>query len=81
LHRVAVRRRLAGESPEFIAHDLARRTLGVTEAIGIRWKLVWHVLEEHFQLVLVNACHVKQVPGRKSVMSDAAWLCRFAKPG
>lgn len=53
-------------------------TEGVThvamEATGPYWKPVWHVLEDGFELVLANAREVKNVPGRKSDVSDAAWL-------
>jgi transposase len=51
------------------------------EATGVYWKPVWHVLEDDFELMLVNARHVKQVPGRKTDVSDAAWLCRLAEAG
>ena len=44
------------------------------EATGVYWKPVWHVLEGHFELILANAAHVKNVPGRKTDVSDAAWL-------
>jgi len=40
-----------------------------------------HILEDDFELLLVNARHVKQVPGRKTDLSDAAWLCRLAEAG
>ena len=44
--------------------------LGVThvamESTGVYWKPVWNVLEGQFQLILVNAQHVKSVPGRKT---------------
>jgi len=53
----------------------------VMEATGDYWKPVWHLLEEDFELMLVNARHVKQVPGRKTDVSDAAWLCRLAEAG
>jgi len=53
----------------------------VMEATGVYWKPVWHVLEDDFDLMLVNARHVKQVPGRKTDVSDAAWLCRLAEAG
>jgi transposase len=53
----------------------------VMEATGVYWKPVWHVLEDDFELTLVNARHVKQVPGRKTDVSDAAWLCRLAEAG
>ncbi|MDN5934365.1 MAG: IS110 family transposase [Pseudonocardia sp.] len=53
----------------------------VMEATGDYWKPVWHLLEDDFALMLVNARHVKQVPGRKTDVSDAAWLCRLAEAG
>lgn len=51
------------------------------EATGVYWRPVWAILEDHFECVLVNARHVKQVPGRKTDMSDAAWLCQLAEAG
>jgi len=53
----------------------------VMEATGVYWKPVWHVLETDFECMLVNARHVKQVPGRKTDVSDAAWLCQLAEAG
>jgi transposase len=53
----------------------------VMEATGVYWQPVWHVLEDDFELMLVNARHVKQVPGRKTDLSDAAWLCQLAEAG
>ena len=44
------------------------------EATGVYWKPVWHILEGRFALVLANAAHVKNVPGRKSDVNDATWL-------
>jgi transposase len=46
----------------------------VLEATGVYWKPVWHVLEGTFELVLANAQHVRNVPGRKSDVNDAMWL-------
>jgi transposase len=46
----------------------------VMEATGVYWKPVWHVLEGTFELVLANAQHVRNVPGRKSDVNDAMWL-------
>jgi len=60
------------------AHDVKHV---VMEATGDYWKPVWHLLEDDFELMLVNARHVKQVPGRKTDVSDAAWLCRLAEAG
>ena len=48
------------------------------EATGQYWKPIWYVLEERgFQLLLVNARHVKILPGRKTDVGDAAWLCEL----
>src|ERR1700730_16503298 len=47
----------------------------VMEATGVYWKPVWHILSDgEFELVLANAGHVKNVPGRKTDVNDAAWL-------
>ena len=46
----------------------------VMEATGSYWKAVWHVLEGSFELILANAAHVRNVPGRKSDVNDAVWL-------
>ena len=51
------------------------------EATGVYWQPVWHVLEDDFALTLCNARHVKQVPGRKTDVSDAAWLCQLMEAG
>ena len=53
----------------------------VMEATGVFWKPVWAILEDEFECLLVNARHVKQVPGRKTDVSDAAWLCQLAEAG
>ena len=43
------------------------------EASGVYWKPVWHILDDgEFELVLANAAHVKNVPGRKTDVNDAA---------
>ena len=52
------------------------------EATGVYWKPVWHVLEDgEVELVLANASHVKNVPGRKTDVSDAAWLAELLAHG
>lgn len=51
------------------------------EATGVYWKPVWHVLEEHFVLILANAAHVKNVPGRKTDVNDAMWLADLLAHG
>ena len=61
------------------------RRIGVTqvamEATGVYWQPVWAILEDDFECVLVNARHVKQVPGRKTDVVDAAWLCQLTEAG
>lgn len=44
------------------------------ESTGVYWKPVWHVLEGSFELVLANAGHIKNVPGRKTDVNDATWI-------
>ncbi len=51
------------------------------EATGVYWKPVWHILEGHFELVLANAAHVKNVPGRKTDVNDAVWLADLLAHG
>ena len=51
------------------------------EATGVYWLAVWHILEDDFELTLCNARHVKNVPGRKTDMSDAQWLCQLMEAG
>jgi len=51
------------------------------EATGVYWQPVWHILEADFALTLCNARHVKQVPGRKTDVSDAQWLCQLMEAG
>jgi len=54
----------------------------VMEATGSYWKPVWYVLEERaFELKLVNAAHVKILPGRKSDVLDAEWLAELLEHG
>ena len=51
------------------------------EASAVYWKPPWAILEDEFECLLVNARHVKQVPGRKTDVSDAAWLCQLLEAG
>jgi len=54
----------------------------VMEATGQYWKPIWYVLEERgVELLLVNARHVKILPGRKTDVGDAAWLCELLEHG
>jgi len=51
------------------------------EATGVYWKPIWHVLEADFTLVLANAQHIRNVPGRKTDVSDAAWIADLLAHG
>jgi transposase len=56
-------------------------TLVAMEATGVYWKPVYYALEHRFEVWLCNAHHVKNVPGRKTDMSDAEWLADVAAHG
>jgi transposase len=51
------------------------------EATGVYWKPVWHILEGHVELLLANPVEVRNVPGRKSDVSDAVWLADLLAHG
>jgi transposase len=52
------------------------------EATGVYWKPVWHILDDgEFALLLANAAHVKNVPGRKTDVNDATWLAELLAHG
>ncbi len=51
------------------------------EATGVYWKPVWHVLEGHFALVLANAQHIRNVPGRKTDVNDSMWIADLLAHG
>jgi transposase len=51
------------------------------ESTGVYWKPVWHLLEGRFELLLVNARHIKQVPGRKTDVKDAEWIAQLLQYG
>src|SRR3954447_13381448 len=51
------------------------------ESTGVYWKPVWNLLEERFTLLLVNARHVKAVPGRKTDAKDCEWLADLLRHG
>jgi transposase len=54
----------------------------VMEATGVYWKPVWNILSDgDFKLILANAAHVKNVPGRKTDVNDATWLADLLAHG
>jgi transposase len=73
-----------------VTNDLLRlkewiQEAGIThvamESTGVYWKPVFNILEDHFEVILVNARHVKNVPGRKTDVQDSEWLCRLLRSG
>jgi transposase len=52
------------------------------EATGVYWKPVWNILSEgKFELMVANAAHIKNVPGRKTDMNDAMWIADLVSCG
>src|SRR5437762_1629126 len=51
------------------------------EATGVYWQPIWNLLEEEFTLLLVNARHIKAVPGRKTDVKDCEWLADLLRHG
>ena len=51
------------------------------EATGVYWKPVWHILEDSFELILANAMHIRNVPGRKTDVNDATWIADLLAHG
>jgi transposase len=51
------------------------------ESTGVYWKPVFNVLEEDFEIILVNARHIKNVPGHKTDKKDSRWICKLLLSG
>src|SRR6516165_8316174 len=51
------------------------------ESTGVFWKPIYNILEGHFTMLLVNARHLKQVPGRKSDVRDCQWIAQLLQYG
>jgi transposase len=51
------------------------------ESTGVYWKPVFHILEGHLEVMLVNAQHIKHVPGRKTDVKDAQWIAELLQYG
>lgn len=57
-------------------------TEGAMESTGIYWKPVLHILREYpINLMVVNARHIKNVPGRKTDKADSQWICKLLISG
>jgi transposase len=61
------------------------KSLGIThtamESTGVYWKPVFNVLEEDFEILLVNARHIKNVPGHKTDKKDSKWISKLLLSG
>jgi transposase len=51
------------------------------ESTGVYWKPIWNLLEGRVKLLLVNAHHIKQVPGRKTDVTDSQWIAQLLAHG
>ncbi len=51
------------------------------ESTGIYWRPVYNILEDEFEIILANAKHIKNVPGRKTDVADSEWLCKLMRNG
>src|SRR4029079_16872264 len=51
------------------------------ESTGVYWRPVYAILEHEFEVLLVNARHVKNVPGRKTDVRDSEWLAQLLECG
>jgi transposase len=56
-------------------------THAAMESTGVYWKPVFNILEGHAEVILVNAQHIKQVPGRKTDVKDCEWLAQLLQHG
>jgi transposase len=56
-------------------------THAAMESTGVYWKPIWNLLEGQFETLLVNAQHIKQVPGRKTDVKDAEWIAQLLQHG
>jgi len=51
------------------------------ESTGVYWKPIFNIVGDDFEIMLVNAKHIKHVPGRKTDVQDAEWLCKLLRSG
>jgi transposase len=51
------------------------------ESTGVYWKPVYYVLEDSFEIILVNARHIKNVPGQKTDKKDSEWIAKLLMSG
>lgn len=61
-----------------ISHEVS---IIAMESTGVYWKPIWNILEARFELMLVNAQHIKAVPGRKTDLKDCEWIADLLQHG
>ena len=78
-------RRVGTMTRDLLEMSLWLQQLGVThvamESTGVYWKPLWNLLEGQFELLLINAQHIKQVPGRKTDIRDCEWIADLLQHG
>jgi len=78
-------RQFATMTPDLLRMSDWLASQGVThvamESTGVYWKPIFNLMEDRFTLLLVNARHVKQVPGRKTDVKDCQWLAQLLQYG
>jgi transposase len=83
--RQVVHRRFGTTTPQLLALrdwlEAEQVTLVGIESTAEYWKPVFYLLEEVMECWLLNANHLKQVPGRKTDMNDAAWIAQLLEHG
>lgn len=60
------------------SHDVTHIAM---ESTGVYWKPVYNILEDYFDITLANAQRIKNVPGRKTDVSDAEWIAKLLRHG
>src|SRR5262252_8267249 len=72
-------------TPDLLALGDWLKGLGVThvamESSGVYWRPIYQLIEDLFKLLVVNATHIKRMPGRKTDMTDAEWLAELLRHG
>lgn len=78
-------RKFGTMTDELLALSDWLQAVGVTqvamESTGVYWKPIFNILEGNFKVLLVNAQHIKYVPGRKTDVNDAQWIAELLQHG
>ena len=84
-HRHKERRTFSTMTPDLLRLRQWLKDLGVThaamESTASYWKPIFNILEGHMEVFVVNAQHLKAVPGRKTDLKDAEWIADLLQHG